>query len=147
MNNNNFMQNLIQLEENAKLLYERISIICSDRLKETVIKFSYEEELHKEIIQKLFLRIDYEIIPNERILKLIRDQFNFYDKKNLEFEKINEKEFFLIALKIEQSSIEFYTEIIASIDHRTETYKIFNSLIEQEKKHMIKIVKMLHELR
>lgn len=144
---NEFCENMIQIEENAKVFYENLAGICDERIKEAVIMFARQEEKHKEIMEKLFKNlVDVKLDLNEEIKQIINEQMNFINKnKYINFEK--EKDFFNFAFEIEKKSIDAYSRIIGVFETDTEEYKLFYSLIEEEKKHMIFILKIIHELK
>lgn len=145
---NEFYQNMIQIEENARVFYEELAGFCEDRIKETVITFAKQEEMHKEIIKELFGNIEnVNLDLSEKAKEIIKEQEEFIknNNKNINFGK--EKEFFNFAFSIEMKGIDTYSEIIKNFKKNTEEYNLFNNLIEEEKKHMLFILKKLHELK
>ncbi|MPN55674.1 hypothetical protein SDC9_203358 [bioreactor metagenome] len=60
---------------------------------------------------------------------------------------IKDKDFFIFALGIEKSSINIYSKVLELIKEPSEEYSLFEKLIEEEKKHMIYILKKIHELK
>ncbi|MGY0374745.1 hypothetical protein [Clostridium sp. JNZ J1-5] len=64
--------------------------------------------------------------------------------KNFDFN--DEKEFFQFALQIEKNSIDIYTKLLGSFEADCYEYKIFETLIKEEKKHMIFILNKLYEI-
>lgn len=57
------------------------------------------------------------------------------------------KDFFVFALGIEKSSINIYSKVLENIKEYSKEYSLFKKLIEEEKKHMIYIIKKIHELK
>lgn len=144
---NEFCENMIQIEENAKVFYEKLAEICDERIKEAVLMFAGQEEKHKEIMENLFKNIvNVKLDLNEEIKQIIKDQIDFINNnKDMNFEK--EKDFFNFAFEIEQKSIDAYGKIIWVFEIDTEGYILFKNLIEEEKKHMLYILKRIHELK
>lgn len=144
---NELCQNMIQIEENARVFYEELAGFCEERIKETVITFAKQEEIHKEIIEELFGNIEnVDLHLSEKAKEIIKEQKEFINyNKNVNFGK--EKEFFNFAFSIEMKGIDTYSEIIKNFKKNTEEYNLFNNLIEEEKKHMLFILKKLHELK
>lgn len=144
---NEFCENMIALEENAKVFYEILAEICDERIKETVLMFAGQEEKHKEIMEILFKNSkNVKIDLNEEIKQIIKEQIYFINNnKGINFEK--EKDFFNFAFAIEKKSIDTFNNILLIYERNTEEYNLFYNLIEEEKKHMLYILKRIHELK
>lgn len=147
MENNNFYLNMIQLEENARSLYMKFSEICDLRIKKIIINFAEEEENHKKIIKSIFSHLITDVELNDEILMLIQEQELY--RKEMEENVFNnrDKDFFVFALGIEKSSINIYSKVLENIKEYSKEYSLFKKLIEEEKKHMIYIIKKIHELK
>jgi Rubrerythrin. len=145
--NNNFYLNMIQLEENARSLYMKFSEICDLRIKKIIINFAEEEENHKKIIKSIFSHLITDVELNDEILMLIQEQELY--RKEMEENVFNnrDKDFFVFALGIEKSSINIYSKVLENIKEYSKEYSLFKKLIEEEKKHMIYIIKKIHELK
>jgi len=144
MEQNDLCHNMIQLEENARILYLKFAEMCNVRIKNTMLRFSKEEEKHKDTIFSLFKDIGSTLELNNDVLNLIQQQ-NFYKISEDGLKK--DKDFFIFALNIEKQSIEIYSKCLKNFEENTDEYNLFSELIEQEKKHMLYILKILHELQ
>jgi rubrerythrin len=148
MESKEFCDNMIQLEENAADLYRRFGVNCNDRIKSTVLSMAQEEDKHKEIMLKLFSGtqiINFKF--NEEIKSIIKDQFDHLRGKSEDLNFKSEKDFFNFAFEIEKKSIDTFSNIIQIFEKDTSEYNLFNFLIDEEKKHMIYILKRIHELK
>ena len=146
MEMNEFCQNMIQLEENARVLYLKFSEICDIRIRDTMLEFSEEEESHKGIILKIFDHIESNLELDDEIRTILKDQQLFYENGSENFILKKDKDFFVFSLSIERNSIDVYSEILHTFEMHSIEYNLFNDLIEQEKKHMVYILKALHDL-
>jgi rubrerythrin len=135
---------MVKLEENARILYLMLAEMCDVRIKNTMLNFSQEEEKHKEIILGIFKETENDLELNNEVLSLIQPQ-NLYEISKNSLQK--DKDFFVFALNTEKQSIEIYTKILNIFQKNSEEYNLFFDLIEQEKKHMLYILKILHELQ
>ena len=138
----------VRSEEDSARLYQSISEVCSEKLKSIVISFSIEEEKHKQIMLELsnnealkekHLGEDVEVIFQNQA-----DGISYNDKKS---EITSEKELFVLALQLEKDSVEIYTKLLCIFEPNSYEYKRFESLIKEERKHMIYILNKLYEMK
>lgn len=138
---------LLKLEDNASELYIQFAQICDIRMKNTMVEFSKEEKMHKVFIHKAFLKLDDNLDLNKEVESLLNEQLNLTKEnvKTLFFKK--DKDFFIYALTIEKNSIDLYTKVYEMFAMDSPESTIFNELIQQERKHMLYIVKKIQELK
>ena len=141
--NGTLCDELILLEENARLIYLDFAMTCDTHLKEAMLDLSSQEETHKDIVRKLLADVDIdairykteELIKDQQLLKL--------DKKIMS----NDRDFFNAALNTEKKSIEIYTACRSGFDSGSASYKGLSALIDEEHSHMIYILKLLQNLK
>lgn len=137
---------MIQLEDNARILYLRFSEVCKPGLKDTMISLSNEEERHQEMIADIFGAIKDDVnVDQMEIANLIEKQQQFFDKMEENISSVGDKEFFIFALGIEKDSINIYSRILEKVKSNYEQYVIFENLIEEERKHTLFILDRLYE--
>lgn len=137
---------LAEIEEYGSELYKQSSEKCSEKLRPVLLSLSLEEKQHKDTIIKLYEDDKLKVIKLENNMEKIIDYQVDYlnNEKNLGF--YEEKEFFKFALQLEKNSIEIYEKILEIFAIGSYEYKIFETLIKEEKKHMIYILNKLYEL-
>lgn len=137
---------LANIEEAGAKLYGNFSEECSEKLKAVVISFSQEEERHKKIM--IELSIDEKLKENqlqEEVEEVFQKQVDYLNNKKLDLS--SEKEFFGFALQVEKNSVEIYTELLRIFEPDSQSYKNFEELIKEERKHMLYILNRLYELK
>ena len=140
---------LARSEEDGALLYQKLSEVCSEKLKPVVISFSIEEEKHKKIM--IELSNDEKLKENqldEDVEKVFQKQVdNLNNNYNKKLNLTSEKEYFLLALQLEKNSVEIYTKLLCIFEIDSYGYKNFENLIKEERKHMIYVLNKLYELK
>lgn len=148
MDFNEFCNNLIQLEDNAGNLYEKFAMKCDERIKEAVLGLSREEEQHKEEMLKLYNSLsNVKSELNEEVKLIIKEQREYIENKDKNLDFKNDKDFFGFAFEIEQQSVDLFSKVLEMFSEGTNEYKIISNLIEEEKRHMIYILRKIHELK
>ncbi len=136
---------LIKMEENASILYDREVSEADERFKPVMKRLSSEELKHREFLLDLLEKkelLDY--VLNEEIVKCLESQ-KVHLKEGIS-KNPSQKEFFKFALQIEENSAELY-EKLASYSNIEENFeKTFSKLVFWEKRHMIFILSILHEM-
>lgn len=137
---------LTQIEEEGAELYKKASLKCSKKLRPAILSFYQEEKEHKNTMMELHKEGRFKLQKlDEDIEKIFNYQVDYMNKgKNFDFN--DEKEFFQFALQIEKNSIDIYTKLLESFEADCYEYKIFETLIKEEKKHMIFILNKLYEI-
>lgn len=137
---------LTQIEEEGAELYKKASLKCSEKLRPAILSFYQEEKEHKNTMMELHKEGRFKLQKlDEDIEKIFNYQVDYMNKeKNFDFN--DEKEFFQFALQIEKNSIDIYTKLLGSFEADCYEYKIFETLIKEEKKHMIFILNKLYEI-
>ena len=137
---------MIQLEDNARILYLRFSEVCNPGLKDTMISLSKEEGRHQEMIADIFRVIKDDVnVDRIEIANLIEKQQQFFNKMEENISEVGDKDFFIFALGIEKDSINIYSKILEKVKSNYEQYLIFENLIEEERKHTLFILDRLYE--
>lgn len=137
---------MIQLEDNARILYLRFSEVCNPALKDTMIALSMEEERHQQMIADIFREIKEDVnVDHMEIAKLIEKQQQFYNKMEENIAGVGDKDFFIFALGIEKDSINIYSEILEKVKSNYQQYLVFQNLIDEERKHTLFILDRLYE--
>jgi len=138
---------LSKIEEDSSILYKEFSEICSERFKHIGINFSKEEEKHREFILRLSSNISFkEIQVDENLNDIFEEQLDYLNFEDKNAILTSEKSFFIFALQMEKNSIEIYTKLLRTFEKDLEEYKIFKTLLNEEKKHMIYILDELYKL-
>ena len=140
---------LAQSEEDGALLYQKLSEVCSEKLKPVVISFSKEEEKHKKVMLELSNNEELkEKQLGEDVENIFQKQVeNLNNNYNKKLNLTSEKEYFLLALQLEKNSIEIYTKLLCIFETDSYGYKNFEDLIKEERKHMLYILNKLYELK
>lgn len=148
MNLQEWFLKLAQIEEDGAELYRKFSEDCNEKLKSVVISFSEEELKHKELMLELSgdenlkkKRLD------EEVELTFKKQINHLENNGNKLDSTSEKDFFQFALQLEKNSIEIYTKQLSSFEKDSDAYKKFESIIKEERKHMLFILNKLYELK
>lgn len=137
----------IQMEKVAAENYEAIAKLSKD---ENIVKVALglveEEKKHVVLLENIDkdTSIGY-IVLNDEILEDISRKLSRQVQTNSE-SITTEKEFFITALQDERESIKLYDKFKNLFKENSEGYKLFESLIGEEKKHTYVILNRLHEL-
>lgn len=139
---------LANMEEEAANLYKEFSEICSENLKDVIIKLSDEEKKHIGIVYKVSENIKFkEKELGELVNKVFKQQVDYMNVKDKSEILTKEKNFFIFALQMEKNSIEIYTELLKLFKQDSQECKNFEMLLNEEKNHMIYVLNQLHELK
>lgn len=138
---------LAQFEADSAALYQLFSEECSERLKPVLLTFSQEELKHKKAILELS---NNEVLKekelNEHEEKFFQKQVDDSNSNSKDINIASEKAFFRYALQTEKNSIDIYTKLQSIFDIDSYDYKSFETMIKEEKKHMLFILDNLYEL-
>ncbi|MFQ6083338.1 MAG: ferritin family protein [Candidatus Aminicenantia bacterium] len=125
----------IQREEKAVQFYQQaLSLTLNQSLKEMFRSLADEEKKHKELLQKIkqkdIIQLETDYIPDLKITDyLIPVEFS---------PEMDLQELLILAIKKEEESITLYTQL-AERSKNSELIKLFQLLIQQEKKHKFKL--------
>ncbi|PRR81691.1 ferritin family protein [Clostridium vincentii] len=136
---------LAKNEEDSGNLYKEFATTCSGKLKSICIKFSKEE--HNAGILKLSKNIkskDKQL--NEDLNDFFKEQTNYIKIKHQNINFVTEKDFFIFVLQMEKNSIKIYTKLLSMFKIDSDEFKIFEKLLNEEKRHMIYILSQIHKL-
>lgn len=144
----------ITIEKEGQEFYDKaLSYAKGYKLKEALIFLAREEEKHVAVFQKIGDKLVKEFVPNEsyegeyeEYLKSIVNSRSFSIKKVEEMVKSldGDKDILNFAIGFEKDSILIFSEFKAFVND--EGKKIIDELIEEEKDHIRKIVKVFREL-
>lgn len=139
------IKELIKIEENASELYDKEVSKIEEKFKPVMIILTNEELKHRKDLFKLLKKrelLDY--VLNKEIVECLDSQ-----KEHLTrgfSGQPSQKEFFKFALQLEKNSAELYEKLAATITLNYKHENIFSKLVLEEKRHMIFILNMLHEM-
>lgn len=127
------------MEKNAVDIYKKIEDLSQADVKDTAIRFEKEEGRHIEFLNNLKSKIEnIEMNPEiEKFIESIKEE----EKGG---ENFSRKDFFLMALQGEKNSINIYQMCKIKFPENTEGHKLFSLLVEEEKSHMLYILKQNH---
>lgn len=139
---------LAKIEEDSCNVYKEFSTICNEKLKDVCIRFSKEEEKHTDFILKIYNDLSLKDKQlTEELNYFFNEKMNYLKTKEKGTSLTSEKEFFIFALQMEKDSIEIYTKLITMFEANSDEYKIIETLLKQEKNHMVYVLNQLHELK
>ncbi|NLL39525.1 MAG: ferritin family protein [Clostridiales bacterium] len=144
----------VAIEEEGQEFYDKaLQYATGYKLKEALVYLAREERKHAETFRKMGDQLKKDFIPNEsyegeyeEYLKSIVNSRSFNVKKAEETVKElkSDKDILNFALGFEKDSILIFSEFKAFVND--EGKKVIDKLIEEEKEHIRKIVKVFREL-
>lgn len=139
------IKELIKMEENASKLYDREARNSDERLEPVMNMLANEELKHRDALCILLESTEsLTSVLDEETVKCLNRQKEFL-KKGIG-KDFSQKNFFKFALQLETNSVEIYKNLAANFTRQFDFGKIFAEFVPEEKKHMIFILNMLHEM-
>lgn len=137
---------LSEIEEDGAERYRIFSEGTSEKLRAVAISFAQEEYKHRKMMIELSRQEEFKnIYLNDEVKEAIQIQLDYSAKNSNNVDRTSEKEFFKYSLQQEKNSIKTYEKIREMIEEDSNHYNQFESLIGEEKKHMIFILNKLYE--
>lgn len=129
-------------------LYEKIARASNGEIAKIALAFREEELIHARKLEEINLCLTDEELSLESGLGYLDDFIeNSMTSMGKEFNYVTRKDFFVFALQREKDSIILYDSLKDHFQFNKSAYQIILELIEEERKHMYYILKILHELK
>jgi rubrerythrin len=141
------IEQLIEMEIEGAELYKEIEEVSLGHIEVIARNLKEEELLHaKELKQISEALPGYELLSEAELMNI--EDFIIKTPVNRDkFISLTRKEFFTMALQMENDSIQLYDRLKETLKDRTLVYETLENLIEEERRHMYVILKMLHEIK
>lgn len=142
------LEKIIQTEDIASLVYERIAAVNKGDIATTALAFAKEETYHAQVIQSIIERSKglENPVPEEVGILVELAQKEGGDP-TIKLIGASRKQLFQHALQIEKNSITLYEDIVRYFAPHTTERQHFEKLAKEERAHMYFILKKLHELK
>ncbi|HEY5556343.1 hypothetical protein [Acetobacterium sp.] len=148
MNLQEYFLELADIEALSEEMFENFSKSCSEKLKPVVLALAKEEAKHLELMVELSGDDRYkEKKMNEEIALVLKQQIDHIKINGEKLDMNCEKDFFQFALQIEKNSINIYTAQLSAFENDSNALIMFETIIKEERKHMLYILDRLYKLR
>lgn len=140
------LKELVESEDSASELYEKIAEVNEGEVEKTARVFSKQEQQHALFIQSIMDQLES---LEEPLKPEVEQLMILYREEELTHSIIaaaSRKQLFRHALKMERNSITLYEELSRHFDAGTIGRKHFEKLVAEERTHMYFILRQLHEL-
>lgn len=137
---------LIKMEESASKFYDSMAEVAEPRLYDAMKKLAREEEGHMRALISLLGSSEGQddVISQNAEKALVSQQLLIKEGIG---ESCSQKDLFKFALTIEEKSVEIYKQLAEEFEYKEMHGKTFTDFIQEEKKHMMFILKILYDLK
>lgn len=142
------LEEIIQTEDIASGVYEKISVENGGDIATTAVTFAKQEKNHSQVIRSIIERSeDLENPAPEQLGLLLKLAQKEDGEPTFKLVGASRKQLFQYSLQMEKNSINLYEEIVRYFGPETIEGQLFEKLSKEERAHMYFILNKLHELK